>query len=185
MVTREQYAANRDPMIAIVIPALNPDAALPGYCRDLRAITDAPIVLVDDGSRAELAHIFDDCAAAASGVTVLRHEVNRGKGRGLKTAFDDRLTVANIYRWYQGKNGNYLYAGDGAFSPSSAGQEAEALAMMKGFYNNCLVAAVTDGVLTFGWRKTDKDNKEFYWIPTKKLELLIKLAEEINAAALA
>lgn len=80
----------------------------------------------------------------------------------MKTAFDDRLTVANIYRWYQGKNGNYLYAGDGAFSPSSAGQEAEALAMTKGFYNNCLVAAVTDGVLTFGWRKTDRDR--YTWI---------------------
>lgn len=36
----------------------------------------------------------------------------------------------------------------------------------------------------FGWRKTNINNQEFYWIPVKKLELLIKLAEEINADAL-
>lgn len=36
----------------------------------------------------------------------------------------------------------------------------------------------------FGWRKTNKNNQEFYWIPVKKLELLIKLAKEINADAL-
>ena len=121
MVTREQYAANRDPMIAIVIPALNPDAALPGYCRDLRAITDAPIVLVDDGSRAELAHIFDDCAAAASGVTVLRHEVNRGKGRGLKTAFDYLL------RTYPDLVGCVTADADGQHKPADVLRCLEAL----------------------------------------------------------
>ena len=31
-----------------------------------------------------------------------------------------------------------------------------------------------------GWRKTEKDGKEFYWIPTKKVETLINLAEEIK-----
>ena len=32
----------------------------------------------------------------------------------------------------------------------------------------------------FGWRKTDKDCKLFYWIPTRKIETLINLAEEIK-----
>lgn len=72
---------------AIVIPSLDPDERLPAYCRALRAATAVPIVLVDDGSRAELRPVFDECVRAASGVELLRHDVNRGKGRALKTAF--------------------------------------------------------------------------------------------------
>ena len=33
-----------------------------------------------------------------------------------------------------------------------------------------------------GWRKTDHD-KLFYWIPTRKIETLINLAEEIKKSA--
>ena len=78
---------------AIVIPSLDPDGRLPAYCRALREATDAPIVLVDDGSRAELRGVFDECAAAATGVELLRHDVNRGKGRALKTAFAHLLAA--------------------------------------------------------------------------------------------
>ena len=77
--------------IAIVIPSLNPDARLPSYCAALRERTGAPVLLVDDGSRAELRGVFDACAAAAPGVSLLRHETNRGKGRALKTAFAELL----------------------------------------------------------------------------------------------
>ncbi len=80
-----------DSHAAIVIPALNPGENLPAYCRALRALTVAPILLVDDGSRPDLAHVFDDCAAAAPGVAFVRHDVNRGKGRALKTAFERLL----------------------------------------------------------------------------------------------
>ena len=79
--------------VAIVIPSLDPDDRLPAYCRALRAATAAPIVLVDDGSRAELRGIFDECARAADGVELLRHDVNRGKGRALKTAFAHLLAA--------------------------------------------------------------------------------------------
>ena len=79
-------------MIPIVIPALNPDEKLPAYCRELRAITDAPIVVVDDGSSPDCQPIFDECARTVSGVTILRHEVNHGKGRALKTAFSHLLS---------------------------------------------------------------------------------------------
>lgn len=75
----------------------------------------------------------------------------------MKTNFDDRLNVANIYRWYKGVSGNYCFAGNGYFTPSSSGQDAEALALEKGFYKNCLVAPVTSGTITLGWRKTDSD----------------------------
>lgn len=76
--------------VAIVIPALNPGEGLPVYCRALRAITDEPILLVDDGSRADLLHLFDECAAIPQ-VFVIHHDINRGKGRALKTAFSRLL----------------------------------------------------------------------------------------------
>ena len=82
---------------AIVIPALDPGRDLPAYCRALRAVTDAPILLVDDGSRPALASVFDECAAVP-GVAFVRHGANRGKGRALKTAFrrllDERPDLA-------------------------------------------------------------------------------------------
>ena len=80
----------------------------------------------------------------------------------MKTVFDDRLNVANIYRWYKGVTGNYLYAGNGYYAPSSSGQDATALALEKGFYKNYLVAAVTGGEMTLGWRKTD--GERWTWI---------------------
>lgn len=74
-------------MVAIVIPSLNPEPALQDYCGALRSITDSPILLVDDGSDAARRPIFDECAKSVPGVEVVRHDVNRGKGRALKTAF--------------------------------------------------------------------------------------------------
>lgn len=84
-------------MVAIVIPALDPDDRLPGYVAALRAATDAPILLVDDGSGPAAAPVFDRAAAAATGVSVVRHDVNRGKGRALKTAFATLLEGSGAF----------------------------------------------------------------------------------------
>ncbi|MBQ3652317.1 MAG: glycosyltransferase family 2 protein, partial [Clostridia bacterium] len=70
----------------IVIPAYQPDEKLTGVVNTLISKTNFPIVIVDDGSRADCQPIF----AALSDlplVTVLHHEVNRGKGAAMKTAF--------------------------------------------------------------------------------------------------
>ncbi len=72
---------------AIVIPSLNPDSGLPGYVEALRAISDVPIVLVDDGSRESARENFQKCVRDVSDVSLLTHPVNQGKGRALKTAF--------------------------------------------------------------------------------------------------
>ncbi len=77
--------------VAIVIPSLNPGENLPDYVRRLEEATGAPILLVDDGSRESLKHVFADCVAAAPNVTQVVHEVNKGKGRALKTAFSTLL----------------------------------------------------------------------------------------------
>lgn len=70
--------------IVIVVPAYEPSDALRGLVRTLAA--DFPrIVVVDDGSRTADA-VFADVARTA-GVTLLRHDVNKGKGAALKTAF--------------------------------------------------------------------------------------------------
>lgn len=90
-------SATRDNRFAIVIPALNPARDLAAYCASLRAMTPTPILLVDDGSRQDVQAVFDACRREVADVEVLHHEVNRGKGRALKTAFSHLLeTCPNL-----------------------------------------------------------------------------------------
>ena len=72
-------------MNAIVIPAYKPSERMIPFVEEL-SHTFASIVVVDDGGGAEYAHIFQKLKDI-SGVEVLVHEENRGKGRALKTAF--------------------------------------------------------------------------------------------------
>ena len=70
--------------IIVVIPAYEPDEALVALIENLRSGFNKFIV-VDDGSKTA-----DETFARVEkmpGVTLLRHEVNRGKGAALKTAF--------------------------------------------------------------------------------------------------
>ena len=74
--------------VQVIIPSLNPDEKLAKTAAGMieKGFTD--IVLVDDGSdeahRGEFGKIKE---AYPDNVTVLVHEVNKGKGRALKTAF--------------------------------------------------------------------------------------------------
>ena len=73
--------------MAVVLPSLDPDRK---FLKVVDGLVDAGfdrIVVVNDGSGADRAHFFAE-AAGRPGCTVLTHEVNRGKGRALKTAFD-------------------------------------------------------------------------------------------------
>src|SRR5690606_31290079 len=76
--------AGARPAAWIVIPAYQPNETLSKLVAQLRAATGRGIVVVNDGSRAELAPVFDACKAV-DGVVVLTHEANRGKGAALKT----------------------------------------------------------------------------------------------------
>ena len=73
--------------VAVVIPAYQPDQQLVDFCRRIREATNQEIVVVDDGCGPEYAEIFS-AVLQIPFCTVLHHEVNRGKGRGLKTAFE-------------------------------------------------------------------------------------------------
>ena len=72
--------------ISVVLPSLDPDDKLITVIDGLLETGFTDIILVNDGSKPENLHYFQT-AAAHPEVTLLHHEVNRGKGAALKTAF--------------------------------------------------------------------------------------------------
>ena len=79
----------------VVIPALDPDGTLPGFAASLLEQGAEQIVVVDDGSREDCRGIFQ-ALEALEGCTVLRHQVNQGKGRAMKDAF---AYISGQERW--------------------------------------------------------------------------------------
>jgi glycosyltransferase involved in cell wall biosynthesis len=71
---------------SVIIPAFQPDAALPKLVRGLAAQGFRDFVVVDDGSDAAHQAAFRD-VAEIPGARVLRHAVNLGKGAALRTGF--------------------------------------------------------------------------------------------------
>ncbi len=72
--------------VIIVLPSLNPDEKLNAVVDGLLSEGFGRIVVVNDGS--DEAHLEPfRLAAAHPEVVLLTHEVNRGKGRAMKTAF--------------------------------------------------------------------------------------------------
>ncbi|WP_286175794.1 bifunctional glycosyltransferase family 2/GtrA family protein [Arthrobacter sp. NEB 688] len=70
----------------VLVPAYEPDGRLGALVADLLAAQpDLHVLVVDDGSGPASAGAFAD--AASAGAVVVHHEVNRGKGRALKTGF--------------------------------------------------------------------------------------------------
>ena len=68
----------------VVIPAYQPDEKLYALVHSLKEQTDYPILIVNDGSSPDKTPLFDSLRDQA---VVLTHEVNRGKGAALKTAY--------------------------------------------------------------------------------------------------
>lgn len=73
--------------LAVILPSLNPDEKLKKVVDGLVDAGFEHIVIVNDGSDAEHLKWFEE-AGAYGQCKVLTHEVNRGKGRALKTAFE-------------------------------------------------------------------------------------------------
>ncbi|SCY49046.1 Glycosyl transferase family 2 [Lachnospiraceae bacterium XPB1003] len=75
--------------IAIIIPAYEPDKRLISLIDDLVQKEIGPIFVVNDGSDMSFDCIFNAIKDKVenSGGLILKHEVNKGKGRALKTAF--------------------------------------------------------------------------------------------------
>lgn len=69
----------------IVNPAYQPDNKLIKLIEKIHEKSDFRILVIDDGSSSKCQNIFDKAQQYA---TVLRHQVNQGKGQALKKAFD-------------------------------------------------------------------------------------------------
>ena len=75
---------SRPEAVVVFIPAFKPDRLLLDLVKELRGGGFRSIIVVDDGSPPESAAVFDELTATP-GCNLLRHEVNRGKGRAIKT----------------------------------------------------------------------------------------------------
>ena len=73
--------------ISVVLPSLDPDEKLIAVVDGLLEHGFTDIILVNDGSKPENLHYFTDLDAQHPEIHLLHHEVNRGKGAALKTAF--------------------------------------------------------------------------------------------------
>jgi len=90
----------------LVIPALNEARTIARVIQTARTYVN-DILVIDDGSEDGTAE------AAGTGVRVIRHETNRGKGEALKTAFAH--SVEGDYDWV------FTIDGDGQHDPRDLG----------------------------------------------------------------
>lgn len=98
----------------IVIPAYKPDEKLIGVVEGLVG-TGCSFVIVDDGSGAEFAEVFSHIETEwGDRVKILHHEVNMGKGRAMKTAFQYVMENADA------KDGLITVDADGQHLPKDA-----------------------------------------------------------------
>ncbi len=80
--------------VTAIVPSLNPDEKFLRVVQGLVESGFESILLVDDGSKPEC-KVWFERAMEYPQCTLLVHEVNRGKGRALKTAFEHFLSLNN------------------------------------------------------------------------------------------
>ncbi len=126
---------------AVIIPALNPIPELEDYVKELINYGIAHIIVVNDGSKSIYNPIFDNIKYYQN-CTVLSHEMNRGKGRALKTAFtyfNEHLTFLN-----------------GAVTADADGQHS-----VKDICNICERLSLNQNSLILGVRNFKQENVPF------------------------
>ena len=70
--------------VVVLIPSLEPDEMMVRYIGELKSAGFEKIVLINDGSSKQFDEFF---LSVADKVILLKHAVNQGKGRALKTGF--------------------------------------------------------------------------------------------------
>ena len=77
-------------IVPIIIPTYEPDERLPELLKNLNDQNIGPVIIVNDGSSEQYDPIFEEAEELIKKFSgeLLAHEVNKGKGRALKTAFD-------------------------------------------------------------------------------------------------
>lgn len=76
-----------DKKMIAVIPTYQPDEHFLRVVRELLDETEYFIIVVNDGSSKETLDIFNAAEALGERIKILHHDVNRGKGAAMKTAF--------------------------------------------------------------------------------------------------
>lgn len=120
-------------MVPIIIPSYEPDDRFPVLLEELNKAKLGPVVVVNDGSSEEYDKYFE-VAESQYGAIVLRHDVNRGKGRALKTAFSYCIDT------YEDLVGCVTADSDGQHSTHDIGQTKDVLIKNK----EALVLGVRD-----------------------------------------
>jgi len=88
MLSKNKIFVTMNPVI--VIPAYQPNESLIKLVSELIKNSDQRVIVVDDGSESSLKYIFEKLSSFEN-VQVLIHATNLGKGRALKTAFNEFL----------------------------------------------------------------------------------------------
>ncbi len=70
--------------LCILIPNYNHVAVIESMLEELTAL-NLPVIMVDDGSKAEAATLFNELGARFELLTLVTHEVNQGKGGAVQT----------------------------------------------------------------------------------------------------
>ena len=146
--------------IGVIIPSLSPDERLVTLVEELAGHGFQKILVVNDGSSADYDAFFEK--TAQTGATVLRHVVNQGKGRALKTAFNYILE-------------NWLDC-MGAVTIDSDGQHA-----VKDIIRCCETLVEHSDCLIMGCRNFKQDNVPFKSsfgniLTSKVMKLLVGIA---------
>lgn len=85
--------------VTVIIPSYNPDEKLAEVVSSLVSEGFDDIIVVNDGSDKDKCRYFDEIKTYSQCV-ILKHDVNKGKGRALKTAFEycisNRKDIAGV-----------------------------------------------------------------------------------------
>ncbi len=104
--------------VSIVIPAYKPDERIHDLINQLSELGFDDFIVVDDGSGSKYADVFK-VIEKREDVTLLNHEINRGKGAALQTAFTYFSEARN------GKIGLVTADADGQHLPADIARCAE------------------------------------------------------------
>lgn len=85
--------------ICMVVPVFNHGVQAAGFVPMLRN-AGVPLILVDDGSNAETADTLKSLSETDHGVTLIRHDVNQGKGSAVLSGFREarRLGFSHAFQ---------------------------------------------------------------------------------------
>ena len=126
--------------ISVIIPSLNPDDKLVSVVDSLVKKGFEDIIIVNDGS--DSAHLWPfEKVGSYSQCTILTHEVNKGKGRGLKTAFEYCLKNRQGYDGVVTVDGDNQHRADDIY--------------------NCCEAMVKNDKVVLGVRRFDGEDVPF------------------------